>query len=90
MGHLNIPGLGNVPSYYTSEEHREDHLTEAVILQSAQHDPKGREPANQHADLTLFGPLDFPPVPPNQKSEGKEPTDAACISQLPRSGGAKR
>lgn len=52
-------------------------------------DPKGREPVNHHPDLGPPWHSDFPPVPPNQKLEGKEPTDVAHVGQLPRSGGAK-
>ena len=61
-----------------------------MTLQPAHCDPEGREPVNQHLDLTLLDPLDFPPVPLNQKLEGKELTDAARKGELPGSGGTKR
>lgn len=80
------PSLGNLPSSQTPEECREDHLIEAVTPQPVHHDPEGRESVDPQPDRTLPGPL----LPPNQKSEGKEPTDAAHMDQLLGSGGAKR
>lgn len=84
------PGLGNLPNNRTLEVCRAGQLMEAVTLHPVHHDLEGRKPMNQHPDLTLLDPLDFPSVPPNQKLEGKELTDAACKGPFPGSGGTKR
>ena len=84
------PGLGNLPSNQTLEVCRAGHLMEAVTLHPVHRDLEGREPVNQHSDLTLLDPLDFPSVPPNQKLEGKKLTDAACKGPLPGCGGTER
>lgn len=69
------PGLGNLHSNQTFEVGRAGHLMEVVTLHPVHHDLEGREPVNQHPDLTLLDPLNFPSVPPNHKLDGKELTD---------------